>query len=278
MSLPSKAFAAAIILSSAFALGALAGGPALAQEPERIDFAGGAFTITETEDAEKILAFDGRELARDYFVSLERIADVAGTAVAFFSVGPGGNACAPATVMAWKPEGGDIKTAALDDDCDAPAAAVGDYGVFFVPYLLPGETGEVHVWTPAEGFSLHGMLAYAPEPGTGWDTFDPAGLSHPMEALRNAGVYTAARALLGDGLADVAIGLSVASAPETSAGGLVAGRGCVPHACGLSDTFIVVDKAARAVFFAQQDEGATLYWPARGNWPAAVAALLPSDF
>ncbi len=263
------------LLSTALSLSAVA---ALAQDDERIEFAGSAFTITETGDAEKILAFDGKELARDYFINLDRIADVDGTSVAFFSVGPGGNACAPSTVMAWKPDGGEITTAALDDDCDSPAAAISDYGVFFVPFLLPGETGLVHVWTPAEGFSVHGALNYAPEPETGWGSFDPAALSHPMDALSNADIYAAAQALTGDELPDVARGLSVSGKPDVSAGGLVSGRGCVPHACSLSDTFIVIDKAARAVFLAQQDEKATRYWPARDKWPAAIAALIPSDF
>lgn len=252
--------------------------PAAAQDAERIDFAGGAFTITETADAEKVLAFNGKELARDYFISLDRVADVSGTDVAFFSVGPGGNACAPHTVMAWMPEGGEIETAALDDDCDSPAAAIGDYGVFFVPYLLPGATGDVTVWTPDEGFSLHGALSYAPQPGTDWASFDPAGVSHPMDLFRNAGVYAAAQALLGDELADVAIGLGVAGAPEIAADGLVSARGCVPHACGLSDSFIVVDSKARSVMIAQQGEPAARFWPARDRWPAAAAALIPADF
>ena len=265
----------ALFLSTALSLSLV---PAVAQEVERIEFAGSAFTITETDDAEKILAFDGKELARDYFINLDTIASVGGTQVAFFSVGPGGNACAPNTVMAWKPDGGAIETAALDDDCDSPVAAVSDYGVFFVPYLLPGEVDQVHSWTPEEGFSLQGTLSYAPEPGTGWQTFDPSALSHPMDVFRNADIYAAAQALLGDDLTDVATGLSVSGAPDISADGLVSGRGCVPHACSLSDSFIVVDKTARAIFLAQQDEKANRFWPAREKWPAAAVALIPSDF
>ena len=264
----------ATILVSAFA--AL---PAFAQDedPAPVSFAGGEFTITETDDLDKILAFDGEELARDYFVMFDRIADVGGTEVAFFSVGPGGNACAPSVVMVWKPQDGGVQTATTGDDCATPAPAVSDYEVFFVPYLLPGDTAELRVWNPDEGFRMHGSLAYAPEPDTGWETFNPTTLSHPLDLFRNAGIYAAAQALLGDELSTVAMGLGTAGQPEVQADGLVTARGCVPHACGGSDTFVVVNPSTHALYFAQQGEQ-TSYWPARDQWPDAAASLIPSDF
>lgn len=251
---------------------------AAAQEPERIEFADGEFTITETDDFEKVLAFDGRELARDYMIFFDRVADVGGTEVAFFSVGPGGNACAPSALMVWKPEDGEMTTAALEDECDAPAPAITDYEVFFVPYLLPGETADIRAWNPDEGFRMHGALSYAPEPGTDWASFDPGAVSHPLDLFRNADIYAAARAILGDDLVDVTSGLGTAGEPDVAPDGLVSARGCVPHACGLADTFVVVDRAARKLFFAQQDEPAARFWPERGEWPASAAALIPSDF
>lgn len=251
---------------------------AAAQEPDRIDFADGAFTITETDDGDRILAFNDKELARDYFISLDKIADVGGTEVAFFSVGPGGNACAPNTLMAWMPEGEDVRTASLGEDCGSPSAAISNYGVFFVPYLLPGDTAEVRAWTPDDGFSLQGMLSYAPDPGSNWASFDPKAISHPMDVFRNADIYAAAQALLGTRLTDVVTGLSVAASPDVSASGLLSARGCVPHACTMADTFIVVDAEHQAIFLAQQDEPRASFWPARDMWPARIAALIPRDF
>ena len=269
-------FAFKTILSAA--LIALAATPVTAQDdaPETVPFAGGEFTITETEDYEKILAFDGRELARDYVVMLDRIVDVRGTAVAFFSVGPGGNACAPATVMVWKPQDAEVTTAKLADECNTPAAAVSDYEVFFVPYLLPGDTADVRAWNPDDGFRLQGVIAYAPEPGTDWDSLDLAAAPHPLDLFRNASIYATAQSLLGDALSEVATGLGTSSAPE-EADGLLSARGCVPHACGVSDTFMIVDRDAKALYFAQQGEE-TRFWPARGEWPQAAASLIPSDF
>lgn len=257
---------------------ALLAAPAFAQDdaPEPVPFADGELTVTETDDFEKVLAFDGRELARDYVVMFDRIADVGGTDVAFFSVGPGGNACAPATVMVWKPQDGEVTSATFDKECDTPSAAVSDYAVFFVPYLLPGDTADVRAWNPQEGFRLHGVIAYAPEPGTGWDNLEPAAISHPLDLFRNAAIYAAAQSLLADDLSGVATGLGTAGAPE-EAGSLIYARGCVPHACGGSDTFMVVDRDAKALYFAQQGEE-TRFWPARDQWPQAAAGLIPSDF
>ncbi|MEO3387203.1 hypothetical protein [Mesorhizobium sp. CAU 1741] len=256
----------------------LAAIPASAQDdpPETIDFAGGELSITETPDYDKVLAFNGEELARDYFVMFDRIADVAGTDVAFFSVGPGGNACSPSIVMVWKPQDGNITSATTEDDCDTPAPAVTDYGVYFVPYLLPGEQADLRIWTPEQGFSVHGRLTYAPEPGTDWASFDPATVSHPLDLFRNADIYAAAQALLEDDLGEVAMGLGTAGSPEM-ANGLVSARGCVPHACGGSDSFVVIDPLGEAVYFAQQGDG-TRFWPARDEWPAEADALIPSDF
>ena len=162
-------------LSALFALLALVL-PAAAQDqqPERIPFAGGELTITETQDFEKVLAFDGRELARHYFVFFDRIADVGGTEVAVLYVGPGGNGCAPSVAMVWKPDDGEVTSEMTEPDCNTPPPAVSELAVFFVPHLLPGDEADVTNWAPGEGFSLHGRITYAPQPGTSWATFGAA--------------------------------------------------------------------------------------------------------
>lgn len=263
------------LLAAVIMLGAL---PALAQENERTEFAGGVLTITETEDMDRVLAYDGRELARDYFVHIDQIADVAGTEVAFVSVGPGGNACAPGTLMLWKDADGKLQTQKAGEECDAPTVAVSDYGVFFIRYLLPGESADMMFWSPDEGMKTFATTTYTPDPGSGWETLDLGKIGHPIDLFRNAGVYAAAQKLLGDELSTVVTSLVVSGEPDLS-GSLLSARGCVPHACGSADGFIVVDKAAKAIFIAQMGEdGVTRFWPDRGRWPDAAAALLPQGF
>jgi hypothetical protein len=253
--------------------------PAVAQDDETQEIAFGAstFTIETTEDFDRILSFGDEEIAQEFFVGFDRIAEVAGVDVAFFSVGPGGNACAPAALLAWQDEDGNLETLRLDDDCITPAPAVGAYDVFFVPYLLAGDTADIRIWNPYDGLRVHGSLSYAPQPDTGWADFDPQDGSSPYDIFANAEIYAAAQDLLGDDLTEVARSLSVSSELELADNGLAWGRGCVPHACTLSDGFVVIDVEGQNLYFAQQDEPSR-FWPPRSEWPEAVSSLLPSDF
>ncbi|MEQ9179098.1 MAG: hypothetical protein RIF44_10340, partial [Nitratireductor sp.] len=156
--------------------------------------------------------------------------------------------------------------------------AVTDEYIYFIPYLRPGEQTVVRSWGPDEGFETAGVLSYAPQQGTDWSSFDPETVSHPVELFRNASLYETAQALLGDELFSVAAGLGTASAPEITDDGVLTARGCVPHACGSQDTFVAVDAKNRALYFAQQQaEPAPRFWPARDQWPAAIADLVPDD-
>lgn len=238
---------------------------------EPVPFAGGRFTITETADAEKVLSFDGKEIARDYFVMFDRTAEVAGVEVALFEVGPGGNACGPNTFIAWRPEGGELQTARAGEDCGSPPPSIGADAIHFVPYLMPGESLPVQVWTPDGGLKVAGILQFTPQPGTGWADLDPAALAYPVDAFANADVYEASRVLLGESLGDVTLGLTVSSGMERLPSGIFTASGCVPHACGVSDAFMAIDVAGRKLWFAQQAEGDTPdMWPKAGEWPADV--------
>ena len=158
---------------------------AFAQEhaaPESHPFAGGALTITENEDYEKVLAFDGEELARNYHVTFDRSVEIAGVKVALVSIGDGGNMCAPYTLILWKPKDAELKTQPVgEDDCGSPSPAVTAYSIYFVPYLAPGAFGVVQVWTPDAGLEVVGDITYAPQPGTGWKDFRPDGLGHILD-------------------------------------------------------------------------------------------------
>ncbi|MVA96615.1 hypothetical protein GN330_05050 [Nitratireductor sp. CAU 1489] len=257
----------------------LAGSVARAEDEEvqRYSFQDGELTITR-QDYERVAAYDGRELHRDYFVAFDRIVTVRDVEIALLSAGNGGNACGPYTIMLWKPENGDVKTEIVGEECGAPPPAVTDEYIYFVPYLRPGEQAVIRSWAPDSGFETTGVLSYAPQQDTDWSNFDPATVSHPIELFRNAGLYDAALALLGDELFSVAAGLGTSSEPEITDDGVLTARGCVPHACGAQDTFVVVDVENRTLYFAQQQAGpAPRFWPERDEWPAAIAGLVPDD-
>ena len=149
------AFRCALVFAAA-----LAASPAAAEDADSQAFAGGQVTISETADGDRILAFDGQELARDWFVGFDRAATVAGTDILLYSVGPGGNACGPDAVIVWKPDDGAVRADRFGD-CGAPPAANDGERLVFLPWVAPGEAAAVTIWTPADGFRLAGRLAFA---------------------------------------------------------------------------------------------------------------------
>lgn len=252
--------------------------PAQAGEVEQRDFADGRLVILETDDGEKVLSFDGEELARGWFLAFDREVEVAGRPVMIYSAGDGGNACGPDAVIVWKPESAAVKAERFGD-CGAPAPANDGERLLFVPWPLPGETRDVMQWTPDAGFTLTGTLTFAPQPGTTWAELSTKPVGHPMDFFGNAELFAAAMDVLGDDLAAVALALSVASEPEKGEGGLLYSRGCVPHACTVSDGFVAVDPAAKGVWFAQmQEEGGFAQWPDGASWPQKVRAAFDKAF
>lgn len=256
------------ILATALLVAAgMASAAAQDSQPEEIPFEGGTFTIAETEDLDKILAYDGKQIARDYVVYLNRVLEISDAKVALFDVGQGGNACGPATIIAWKDEAG-LQTDIVGEDCGAPPAAATAGKLYFVPYLLPGATAVVQAWSPLERLTIAGELAYTPQPGTKWAELETKTPTYVVDAFANEDVYHAARKLLGDKLNDVALGLTVGSGFERTSSGVLFGNGCVPHACGSSDAFMAIDPRGQKLYFAQQGENpAIATWPAEAQWP-----------
>lgn len=259
------------LILAAIAL-ALSGMPALAQtaEPEKHSFEGGTITITETESGEKEIAFDGRLLASNYYVSFDKEVEVSGSKVALISVGDGGNACPPGTLIVWK-NGDEIDSDYVGEDCGAPSPAVTGDRIYFVPYLLPGASADVVTWSPTERYGLAGLLTFKPQADTGWSDLDLSAVENILDTFGNEAVYASAQKLLGADLETVATGLVVGGAPETLKSGVIWSDGCIPHACGGGNSFMAIDKTGRKLYFAQQTEGDTpKSWPPAAKWPKDV--------
>jgi len=254
------------------------GGLAFAQQepPEKIPFAGGTLTITETEDLDKIVAFDGQELARNYMVFYDKTVEVAGLPVALVSVGDGGNACGAATLIVWKPEGEGIKSQIVGEDCGSPPAAVTDQSIYFVPYVLPGETENGLIWTPSDGLKVNGAVTFIPQPGTTWASFDPKTLDNISDALSNEEIYNAAKAMLGEEMTAMVTSLLVGGGYETTASGVIYSSGCIPHACGSSDGFMGVDQKGKKLYFAHGGEDQKA-WPPVDAWPADLRDVMTGE-
>lgn len=245
--------------------------PSFAQETEKIPFAGGEITIAENADFEKIVSFNGTELAKDYVAFLDRIVEVGGKPVALVLVGPGGNACGANTLIIFRNDADQIASDITPGDCGTPLASASPEELVFVPFVRPGAPGTVLRWTPYERFTIAGELRFAPAPETPWSDLDPSAMRHPMDFFANESFYRKATALLGDALDEFTLGMGTSAAPEKNESGYWISEGCVPHACGNADTFLAVNIENETVFMVQyQGVNPAHYWPAKGYWPAEL--------
>jgi hypothetical protein len=155
--------------------------PAAAQdaEPERMPFAGGELIITQNEDLEKVLTFDGRELARNYVLYYDRTVEVDGLQVALFGSGDGGNACGTSTVIVWKPIDGEVLGDLVGEDCGAPPAAVTEDRIYFVP--RPGRSRSRRSPAPTGSTSIQSSSTTSLMPST---TRRSTGLASRCSATR----------------------------------------------------------------------------------------------
>ncbi|UCI08262.1 hypothetical protein [Mesorhizobium sp. B1-1-8] len=252
---------------------------ALAEDDKQapIPFEGGQLTITQPEqDGEKVLSYDGQQLASNYDVSFDKIVKIGDVDVALVDVGDGGNQCGPAKVIVWKPKDGEIRTTTVEqDECGAPPAAIADDAIYFVPFLLPGESKPALQWSPTGGLTTSGELTYTPEPGTDWKDVDPSKYDNIVDAFHNEAVYKAGQALLGKDMPDFATSLLVGGGTEKTASGAFYASGCVPHDCGGNDGFMAVDPAQHKVYFARRgDNGEPQGWPPLKSWPADIKKAL----
>lgn len=257
------------------AAGLLSSG-ALAQEAqEPIAFDGGQLTVAENDDGETVLSFDGKELVRDGRIYFDRVETLAGTPVAIFTAGPGGNVCDPYALLVWKADGA-VKTDNVgEDDCSIPSPTLEDDRLVFVPSPAPGETMPIRSWSPSEGEKVAGEKTFQPDAGTGWADVVAGKFTHPQDFFNNADIFAAAQTLLGTDFGQVVTSLSVAGEPAATASGLLYGYGCAPHACSISDGFIGVDAKAQKLYFAVGPVGPELKtWPAQDQWPAELQATL----
>lgn len=198
-----------------------------------ISFEGGQLTITQQKRyGEKVLAFDGKELARNYEVDIDKIVDLGNVRVALVNVADGGNLCGPAKVIVWKPKGGTIQSTKVEQDrCGAPAAAISNGVIYFVPYLMPGASKPLQQWSPFEGLITSGNVIYTPEPGTGWKDIDSSRIDM-IEIFRNEGVYKEAENLLGEKVTEIATHMIVSDGIDKTESGVFYASGCARTIAG----------------------------------------------
>ena len=65
----------------------------------------------------------------------------------------------------------------VGEECGAPPAAATADSLYFVPFLIPGDTMPVQIWTPDTGLRVAGNMTFSPQPDTDWGDLDPQAMN-----------------------------------------------------------------------------------------------------
>ncbi|PLP56925.1 hypothetical protein CYK37_21985 [Mesorhizobium loti] len=221
-----------------------------------------------------VLAYEGKEIAHDFFISFNRIAKIDDTDVALFNLENGGAGCKPRVLILWKKEGSATLQSkrSEEDDCGQLSMAVADDVIYFMPDVLPGgDSMSILQWTPLGGLATAGRLSFAPDPNTGWDDIDLSGGWGIVHAFTNEAVYKAAEKLLDGRLRNVAESLLISNGVRKTRSGVFYGSGNKPHAGADGQAFMAVDVKSRKLYFAWKSDKSELQtWPALGDWPKEI--------
>ena len=141
-----------------------------------------------------------------------------------------------------------------------------------MPYLVPGESAPVEVWTPDEGLRVAGILRFSPQPGTTSADLDLGNLASIVDVFDNEALYADATKLLKDDLVGFATGLLTGGGAENCPPAPFIAAAASRTPAGSQDAFMAVDQKARKLYFAQQsDADEPNARPALGNGPPMCA-------
>jgi hypothetical protein len=255
------------------ALPILAAGGALAQQSQpAVKLGGKPLELVTTDESRMQAKIDGEILEEDAFIEVETSIDDGKKGAAVLLVSDGGNGCPGNYVVISVDEAG--KAAATDPfgtcaDNAQTSAEKDTLTVRFPP--IGGRDGTVYHWSFAKGLEPPVAEAFQPKPGTSWDNANALIGKYPWEALDNADVLAAFKALLGPDYNTFTSYFGKGDAMDATPEGVIVGDCFDDSAEDSTNLLIGIDPANRKVFAAMQDGGeAPRLYPARDQWPASL--------
>jgi len=243
---------------------------------QTMDFAGNTLEVVQTDDFDRVLKVNGNEVLRDFQIYMERTIPLGGREVLLVSAGPGGNACGSYPVVLIPANDGTLTVATpIGTECGqfGEMAATPTELIFF-GHTRPGVSASIDRWSPTTGLEHIGRIEFEPHPNTGWSTFRPDGLSHPIYLFTNEDIFQAFETLAGPDLGALSTSLLVAAEPQLLDNRFLIGKGCTPHACGTADGFIAVDLEKQSVYAATDATESRSIWPPVDQWPEPLRVKL----
>jgi hypothetical protein len=251
--------------------------PAPAQQsPSSVTLGGKTLELVTTDESRMQAKVDGEILEEDAFIEVETSFDNGKSGAAVLLVSDGGNGCPGNYVVISVDEAG--KAVATDPfgTCSDNAETSADKGVITVRFPpIGGRDGTVYHWSFAKGLEQPIAEAFQPKPGTSWANANELIGRYPWEALDNADVLAAFKALLGPDYDTFTNYFGKGDPMDATPEGVIVGDCFDDSAEDSTNLLIAIDPANQRVFTAMQDGGeAPRLYPPMDQWPASLQEKL----
>jgi len=270
-----RRIAAAPFLYALAIIGSASG--ALAQQDQQpVKLGGKTMELVTAGDSRMQAKIDGEILEEDAFIEIETSFDDGKSGAAVLLVSDGGNGCPGNYVVISVDTEGKAAVTEPFGTCSDNAETSADQGVLAVRFPpIGGRDGTVYHWSFAKGLEPPVAEAFQPKPGTGWANANDLIGKYPWEALDNADVLAAFKALLGSDFNTFTDYFGKGDPMDATAEGVIIGNCFDDSAEDSTNLLIGIDPAGKKVFVAMQDgsEAPRLY-PPKEQWPASLQGKL----
>jgi len=266
-----RAFKAWPLLCFIAVLGAAASARAQQSQPS-VNLGGKPLELMTTDESRMQAKIDGEILEEDAFIEVEASFDDGKKGAAVLLVSDGGNGCPGNYVVIAVDEDGKATATDPFGTCSDNAETSADKDLITVRFPpIGGRDGTVYRWSFAKGLEQPVAEAFQPKPGTSWANANDLIGKYPWEALDNADVLAAFKALLGPDYNTFTNYFGKGDAMDATAEGVIVGDCFDDSAEDSTNLLIGIDPANQKVFAAMQDGGeAPRLYPAKEQWPASL--------
>lgn len=233
---------------------------------EPLELFGRKIALIETEEGGRQLEVEGKIVAEDGVIALDKIGVIGQSGYAIGHAGSGGNACAPGTFVITVLPGKPARFDGPVGECQNVNYVSSGVGFVFEETSSYG-TGTRWTWLPETGFSAPQQTAITPDPMIWQDALDLKA-QHPGQIFSYGTIAARLTEMLGpdeatfkrllDGLGSVSV-----------EGNAVIGSACLKLHCPDEAAFYVVDVAGKRAYLAWKESNRpVVVRPEVKDWPA----------
>jgi hypothetical protein len=270
-----RAFQAAPFLGF-LVLVATAGFARAQQSQPPVKLGGKTLELATTDESRMQAKIDGAILEEDAYLEVEASFDDGKQGAAVLLASDGGNGCPGNYVVISVDAEENAAATEPFGTCSDNAETRAENGVITVRFPpIGGRDGSVYRWSFAKGLAEPVAEPFRPKPGTSWANANALIGRYPWEALDNADVLAAFKALLGQDYDTFTDYFGKGDPMDATAEGVIVGDCFDDSAEDSTNLLIGIDPASRKVFAAMQDGGeAPRLYPAEDQWPASLQEKL----